>query len=218
MASAETATVSDQPVAGQSTEPKTHGFTFEGGMGVALPFGSVASDAEPLDSIVTALLTAHVTMGYRFGHLWLGGSALGGAGPTSEEGDLSPCGRDDVECTNALVRVTANARYFPTPGAQIEPFVGLGAGYEWFGSTVEVDGEKIAGIRARGLSLVSVEAGAQFWHRRSSAFNAFLSYSAGEYAHRELAAFGESMSESIPGGVRELHHWVALNLSGVLMP
>src|SRR5690606_19668330 len=115
------------------------------------------SDSEPLDSVVSALVTANVTMGYRFGHLWFGGSALGGVGGMKDEGDL--CDNDDVQCTNAMIRVAANARYYVLPGERIDPFVGLGTGYEWFSATIEADGETLAGFRARGLSLVSVEAG-----------------------------------------------------------
>lgn len=212
----EAVTVSDQPVAKLSPEPKTHGITFEGGLGVATPFGKVASDAEPMGSVVTAMVTANATMGYRIGHLWFGGSALGGIGGVRDEGDL--CEDDDVQCSTAMIRVGANARYYLLPGERIDPFVGLGTGYEWFAMTIKGDGETLAGFRARGLSLISAEAGAQFWHGKNAAFNASLSYSAGEYEHREAVLLEESVSETIPDGVRETHHWVALNLSGVLMP
>jgi hypothetical protein len=158
-------------------------------------------------------------MGYRTGHFWIGASGVGGTGPTSTEGDLALCEHDDVECRNGLARLDVVARYYLLSGERIDPFVGLGAGYEWFFSSVSVDGETLASITARGMSLLSIEAGAQFAESERRAWVAYATYSVGEYEHHTAAMLGEgSLSEMIPGGQRALHHWVAINVGAVLMP
>src|SRR5262249_21733668 len=145
--------------------------------------------------------------GYRFNsNLYLGGFVQYGFG-------LSPSSCSGVVTCSSIrdLRFGLNLHYHFLPGETVEPWLGIGAGYEILSGTVSAN---ILGIpfetsqSARGFEFANLQAGLDW--RISPTFRA------GPWVGFSLAQYSEHTSDDVSRDVadKSIHHWLMFGLRG----
>lgn len=124
---------------------------------------------------------------------------------------------EGFDCFASGVRLGAQAQYSFAPRAAINPWLGLGLGYEWV--STELEGEVFslpfeASTRYSGPDLLQLQGGADFRTSPIFAVGPFASASAMRYTSCSLELGGESSRcELTEGG---WHGWLVLGVRGVV--
>lgn len=172
-------------------------------VGGALPTGDFEA-GYPLGDLAEWTLPVGLEIGWRFGeHFTLGAHgayAFGFVDPAQER----DCEALDQTCSIATYRVGIQAIWSFRPAAQLDPWVGLGAGYEWLRYTAEnASGSGTLGYQ--GFEWVRAQGGLDFRFGRF-AVGPYLSYALGAYAERSLELPDGTASESVQD--EATHGWL----------
>jgi hypothetical protein len=179
--------------------------------GGALPTGSFEADL-PLGDLVDWTLPVGLEVGWRFwDHLTVGAHgqyAFGFLDPALEE----DCDAFGSTCAVSTIRVGIHALYAFRPAASVDPWLGVGIGFEWLRYTVENTGVK-ATLGYQGLEWVRLQGGLDFRFGRFSA-GPYLSYGIGAYTDRSLEVPPDPKdSEAVPD--RSDHGWIEAGARGL---
>jgi hypothetical protein len=124
---------------------------------------------------------------------------------------------EGFDCFATGVRLGVQAQYSFAPEAAIDPWLGLGMGYEWVGT--QLDGEVFsipfeASTRYSGPDLLQLQGGVDFRTRSIFSVGPFGSVSAMRYTSCSLTLAGEeSRCELEDGG---WHGWLVVGVRGVV--
>lgn len=173
--------------------------------GYELPFGSktgLANDA--FGTTTTGFVPIWVDAGYRFEkHFALGayfrygnGHAYNGGG--AEWGD---CAAGGSMCTATDVIIGAQVHYHFLPDRLIDPWAGLGAGYEFFDYTTEGGGPH--DFSFEGYDFFNLQAGVDFKPIPSLGVGPFATLTVGQFS---------TCSPPAPGFKTALHEWLAFGI------
>lgn len=213
--------------AATSDEPRLH-LGLRTGFGV--PYGKFADvrDAGFVDADVNALsddthgaVPLWLDAGYRLTpHLMLGGYLMFGivlpkVAPAAAP--LSGGCPEGVDCSAAGVRFGVQAQYAFSPGQFVNPWLGLGLGYEWISTGLE--GELFsnrveASASHSGPELLHVQGGMDLALNPSLAVGPFASLSGMQYTTCTTELSGEDVDCEIED--RAWHGWVVFGVRGTL--
>jgi outer membrane protein W len=116
------------------------------------------------------------------------------------------CG-SGMPCSDHDLELGIQGQYHFAPHQTIDPWVGLGIGYEIESYTTAVLSETYSGTR-QGPQLVKLQGGADFQLGRILTVGPFLAFSVAEYATET----SEGISNSIPS--KALHEWLSVGVKG----
>ena len=137
-------------------------------------------------------------------------------GAYSSYGFLAPSANACKEsCSGYDLRVGVEAAYHFLPAHRFDPWVGLGAGYEWMHLAGTADRASEA-LTLQGFELVNVQAGLDYALGRGFKVGPFASFSLGEFENESVTyTSGEGQyvsSGSIPQ--TGYHEWLTFGVRG----
>ncbi len=124
---------------------------------------------------------------------------------------------EGFDCSATGIRLGVQAQYSFAPEASLDPWLGVGVGYEWVGT--QLDGEVFsfpfeATTRYSGPDLLQLQGGVDFHTRSIFSVGPFGSVSAMRYTTCSLTLAGdESRCELEEGG---WHGWLVFGVRGVV--
>lgn len=130
------------------------------------------------------------------------------------------CEGEYTECSGQNYRVGGNLHYHFVPDGDFDPWVGLGAGYEWYYNNVSFAESGMANRRLvfKGPEWVNVSLGLDIKNNRQGGVGPFVSLSVGQYSSlglTDLAADGSEVVEVTESIVAtEMHQWLFLGIQG----
>jgi hypothetical protein len=194
--------------------------------GVSLPTGSAVAGSQMTD-IVAAQVPIQIDLGLRPDpHLFLG--AYGSYGflfPASSACQGASCSGDDV-------RLGIEAQYHFRPAMRFDPWVGVGAGYEWLHFASLQNGADET-TKLQNFELLNVQAGLDYAVCTGLRLGPFASFALEQYEHETLTwtggqagagATSDASPQSAQGTVLHeqaqdvpqtaLHEWLTLGVRG----
>jgi hypothetical protein len=183
--------------------------------GYGLPFGKPYDADETLRGFVNGVIPIWVDAGYRFNpSIYVGAYGVFGYGlvHTTE----TQCGTG-VSCSAYDVRVGVDAQYRFLPKGAVDPWIGLGFGYEWL--HYGVSGFGVTRLQTlRGFELFGIQLGADFELDKSFRLGPFIGYSVGKFGDGSKSETGSATSGAVAAGIANtaMHEWLTLGLRGVL--
>ncbi len=124
---------------------------------------------------------------------------------------------EGLDCSALGVRFGVQAQYRFLPGAAVDPWLGLGLGYEWITSHVE---GRVFGIPIdvntdhSGPELLHVQGGVDFQLAGALTLGPFASLSALQYTSCSATLDGDDSECRLPD--KAWHGWLVLGVRGVL--
>jgi outer membrane protein W len=186
-------------------------------LGFGLPFGSegrTATDTtnDKLSDSVSGIIPLWIDAGYRFNPNLYVGLFFQYAFALVNTDTNPECDQSGVSCSISDIRLGANLHYHFAPGQSFDPWLGLGAGYEWLMVSVSAGANSASGS-AGGFEFANFQLGGDFSASPSFKVGPFLSFSLGQY---------RSLSASLNGGPsmdmdytnKSLHEWLIIGARG----
>jgi hypothetical protein len=205
--------------------PSDSGLSFGLRSGYAVPLGNVQGSITILGQTLTYPLTDYsnglipiwADIGYRFSPNWyLGAFYQYGIGllPSKLTGTGGICSAG-VSCTEWSMRFGLNVHYHFMPGEKLDPWVGLGAGYEISnlnGSQGAVSGS----VQVRGFEFGNAQFGLDFALSSSFAIGPFVAFSVGQYTDASVSgSFTPIFGTSGSIANKDIHEWLIFGARGV---
>jgi hypothetical protein len=181
--------------------------------GYALPFGKPYDADVTIRSDLNGIVPIWIDAGYRFNpSIYVGAYGMYGFGLVNKT-DTNHCG-DDVSCSAYDIRVGVDAQYHVLPKGSVDPWVGLGFGYEWFRYKASGRGVDFSQL-LRGFDLLDLQIGADFELDQSVKLGPFIGYSIGQFGNGKKTRTGTPTQS---GGINNmaLHEWLTFGVRGVL--
>lgn len=188
-------------------------------LGYGIPLGSAVPGSD-LNKNIAGELPLWVELGYRLDPRWMVGAyGLYGFGfATSDEERM--CDANHVDCSLHDLRLGAQIQYHVVPAGKLDPWLGLGFGYEW----LTANGTLASGVRSgsatlRGWEFVHLQAGADWPVGEGLAIGPFISFSFAEYTNVSTDCSGASCGPGVNGPVddKSLHQWLVVGLRGTFL-
>jgi hypothetical protein len=203
-------------------------------LGYAVPMGKTDDDSDMTDSVSGQIpiwldlglrLTPNVMLGlygqYGFG---ITGGDLGDL-CDQQETAASAVGVD-FGCSVTDVRFGVQAHYHFQPKGEIDPWIGMGFGYEWltFGISAEGNGQSASlSSTGKGFELVNLQLGLDVLAAPSFGVGPFFAFTVGQYdsysndcsGSINCATFGAADGDI---DNKALHQWLYFGVRGVVLP
>jgi hypothetical protein len=177
-------------------------------LGVGFPFGTVDSlSGDTLGATVAALVPVWLDFGARIGrHFYVGPYLALGPGPTGS-------GLQGLSGLYILdARFGLNAQCHLLPRERLDPWFGLGAGYEWLQIEGSSGGDG-GGSRAPGISgweILNLQGGLDFGRQHGLGVGPFVSLSLSEYTPGGRVLTSYSVAGVQPQAT--LHEWLVIGV------
>lgn len=126
-------------------------------------------------------------------------------------GDLADaCDSARASCTLNDIRLGVQAQLSFAPGRPTEPWLGVGAGYEWFSLNVND-----ATFRLHGFELLMLQGGIDFGgDSGGSSIGPFAAFTFGQFSRAKIK-FG-SIDETVDVDEKATHNWLFVGIRGVV--
>jgi hypothetical protein len=209
-------------------------FEFGARLGVGVPLGKASEDGAEMSEIVSTQFPLWVDLGIRaervmFGAYFQYGLGLLGSDfdDTCEEAEENAEAADrdiDVDCQIRDIRLGLQLQYHFGQPRKPDPWIGIGAGYEWltFGISGEDEDEDISvDVDARGFEFLNLQGGIDFPLGDAVGLGPFVAFTVARYDTATIDCSGdcgdiEDDSEEIDD--KALHHWLMLGVHLSLLP
>jgi outer membrane protein W len=192
----------------------------------AIPFGTVANtngSGRDLDNLISNLVVPlWLDAGLRFASNWyVGGYFTYGLPVLANQALGGNCQSAGYGCSSHDIRLGANAQYHVFPDGLVDPWFGIGFGYEWASFTQTVDSTHSATLTAQtadsalsGWEFVNLQVGADI-HRLSGALGIgpFVGLAISQYGSENADINGDRLGQTITN--QALHEWFFFGARGV---
>jgi hypothetical protein len=192
----------DQPAASATgEETRSSGLRLALRTGVAVPIGEAFVASGALSSTITGYVPLRLDVGYRIDrHFYVGvagqlAAVVANACPS------------DGSCSGTASRFGALIAYHALPSRELDPWIGIGMGFETLSVSRSTSGSKVD-IAARGLELLDLELGADLRATRTLRLGPVLSTSLGRYTS---VSVNDTATRDFD---TSLHAWVMLGFRG----
>lgn len=176
-------------------------------LGYALPMGSAAKNQKMSDSI-SGMIPIWLDVGYMVTPNIMVG-IYGQYGLISMADKACPSGAD---CSASDLRFGVQGQYHLSPSENLDPWFGLGIGYESASWKASAGGQEMKTTYS-GLEFLNLQGGADFKLSPAFGLGPFVSFSMGQYSSASvtLPGLGE-VSGSITD--KAMHEWLTLGVRG----
>jgi outer membrane protein W len=186
-------------------------------LGYGIPLGSIANApagagvGTSLSDYVSGQVPIWVDAGYRFTPNIMAGLYFqyGFAFPSD-----TVC-QNTSSCSGSDVRFGVQGQYRISPHESVDPWLGIGVGYEWLTLSTMVAGLD-SSLGLRGWEFLHLQGGVDFKVADGFGVGPFIDFSLAEY----MTGSADGGGTSISGDVRDkaLHEWLTLGVRGVYDP
>ena len=122
------------------------------------------------------------------------------------------CDRAGVTCSVSDIRLGIDAHFHLNPGASFDPWLGVGAGYEWLALSVSNGGQN-GSLTTSGFEYLNVQLGGDIGVARDLAVGPFVSLSAGEYRSETMNGVTGTIAQDITD--QSFHEWLLFGVRAV---
>jgi hypothetical protein len=172
--------------------------------GYGLPIGKTSAGAGNLSESVTGIIPLQLDAGYFLtSKLYLGGSFQ--FAPGLFAGDCP----EEASCSVSVMRIGVNLAYHVSPFKKVDPWVGLGVGYEIFklSASQELGGQTFkSSTTATGLEFAALQGGVDFKVNKHFAVGPFVTFTVGQYTSAGFSDGEDSISQDIEE--KAIHSWL----------
>jgi hypothetical protein len=117
------------------------------------------------------------------------------------------CAQSGVSCSAKDLRLGLDAHYHFSPGESLDPWVGVGAGYEWL-ALDESSGALSVSETASGFEFVNLQLGGDFSVAPNFGVGPFFAFTLAEYSH-----VGGTIDTDL--ATKSIHGWMMGGVRGV---
>lgn len=184
---------------------------FEVGLraGYALPLGDVSS-GNAYSDFTKGIVPLQLDVGYRINGNWFAGAYFQ-YGLTNVK--VPECDQSGVSCSASDLRFGIEGQYHLMPANALDPWVGLGVGYEVYHSSESAGGMEASGS-TNGFEFLNATVGADYKLAPNLGVGPFLGLSLGEFSNASFSSPGQpDQSGSIQD--KALHLALSFGLRGV---
>jgi hypothetical protein len=183
--------------------------------GYALPFGKPYDSDVSMSNDLRGIVPIWVDAGYRINpSIYVGAYGAFGLGIVHTS---------DTQCTNGVscsaydVRIGINAQYHFRPKTDVDPWIGLGFGYEWLHYTASGFGVTFSQT-LRGFEVIGLQVGTDFELATGFHMGPFIGYSIAKYSDGTVSRKDplSNVSSSTSIANTAAHEWLTLGIRGVL--
>ena len=175
-------------------------------LGYGLPFGS-AEDGAKLKDGFSGQIPIWIDAGYMVTPNILVG-LYGQYGFVS----VKEC-RTGADCSAHDIRFGVQGQYHLSPAESIDPWLGLGIGYEILSESLS-GGGSTADVSFKGFEFLNLQGGADFKVANALSVGPFLSFSLGQYSSEKISGFGAPIDRDGSVDKTALHEWLTLGVKG----
>lgn len=119
---------------------------------------------------------------------------------------------DGVSCSATDIRLGLQGQYHFLPGRPVDPWLGLGAGYEWLSDSRTGGGSTIKDS-IQGIEFFNLQGGADFKVTGGFTLGPFASVSFGQYSSATLG--GDGIAETnLSLKDKTSHEWILFGVKG----
>ena len=185
--------------------------------GYAIPLGDAAggNPSTSLSNVFSGMIPIQVDAGYRFTPNMMVGAFFqyGIASIASGSGSVgAACSQSGVSCSGSDMMFGAQFHYHLMPDQTIDPWAGIGIGYEIANFSASAGGQS-AGESFSGFQFVNLQVGGDYKVMPNLGVGPFVMFSLGEYS-------GCSFSGGLSGGGSctiqntAMHEWLTFGIRG----
>jgi len=184
-------------------------------LGYGIPLGNAANADSPgdqdakLSDTYTGIIPIWLDVGYFVTpNIMLGLYGHYGIGLMADGEDGCPEGAD---CSGSVIRFGLQGQYHVSRGQSVDPWFGLGVGYEIASATRSALGQELT-VTVKGFEFVNLQAGADFKVADNVAIGPFVSFSLGQYSSQSVDPEIPGLGDDIPN--KAIHEWLTLGVKG----
>jgi hypothetical protein len=193
-------------------------------LGVGLPFGSgEGATSIGMSDYISAEVPIWFDAGYRFTPNWFAGAyVMYGFGFVGSQ--FASCGQNNLACSIHDTRVGIEAAYHILPAGRLDPWVGLGFGYEWLGASLSgtdatTGASQSAGLGYHGWEFVNVQAGLDIKKVLPNlGFGPYVAFTLSQYGNFDAPTVNQNtgITGSTSGSIANtsLHEWLMFGVRG----
>lgn len=182
-------------------------------LGYGIPMGKTAdADGADLSNSVSGQLPIWLDVGYRIiPNIYVGLYGQYGIAFINKDNNTE-CKADGASCSASDFRFGVNAHYHFSPGQSVDPWVGLGIGYE-IASTSFSSAAGDGSGSTKGFEFLNLQGGADFLATQGLGIGPFASFSLGQYGSSSATIGGQEISGDIEKTA--MHEWLVIGVRGV---
>jgi outer membrane protein W len=199
------------PTAGVAASSAEPGKFFLGlRLGYGLPMGDAVKDGKMSDG-VSGQIPIWLDVGYMVTKNIMVG-LYGQYGIVSMADNTCVSGAD---CSASDMRFGVQGQYHIMPTEKINPWVGLGVGYEILSWTVKAGGAE-GNVKYKGMEFVNIQGGADFKVTPGIGIGPFLSFSMGQYGSASMKTTGTGADVDTSEDITDkaMHEWLTFGVRG----
>jgi hypothetical protein len=186
-------------------------------LGVGFPLGHEGATAgttdDKLSSDLKAIIPIAIDAGYRINpNVYVGALFQYGFGIVATDNNPTCSSGSGISCSGSDVRLGVDLHFHFAPGQSFDPWLGVGAGYEWLSLDASANGVD-AGATATGFEFGNVQLGGDIAVAPNFAIGPFVSLSFGEFGDVSFNQGGSSMDMTITS--KSFHEWLEFGVRGV---
>jgi hypothetical protein len=183
-------------------------------LGFGLPLGgATGGNGNDLSKVISNMFPIWLDAGYRIlPNLYAGLYFMYGFGSVgSDFANNNGCNLPGGGCSVHDTRFGVNGQYHFTIPGPLEPWAGVGFGFEWLGGSVSQGGAS-GGFGASGFEFIDLQGGLDFKVITNLDIGPFLSLSFAQYDNTSNDGPAGSNSQSIQN--KALHEWLMFGVRG----
>jgi hypothetical protein len=186
--------------------------------GYAIPFGAATGGAtdgsNDMSKVVSGMVPIWVDAGYRLPSLYVGAFFQYGIGivASGSQSVTGPCGQNGLSCSISDLMLGIDAHYHFAPEGVIDPYLGVGVGYEIFNFDDSAAG-KSASVSINGVQFVNFQGGVDYKAMPNLGIGPFVMFSVDQFSGCSYGGVAASQGNcSIPQ--QAIHEWLTLGVRG----
>jgi outer membrane protein W len=195
---------------------------FEAGLrlGYGIPLGS-ATDNGDLSDAVGGQVPLILDIGYRvIPNLFIGLYAQYGFAWVGDNFD-DLCDLSGASCSAHDIRLGVEGHFHFRPREKLDPWIGLGIGYEWLSMSAEQNDVELS-MTFHGFEFVNLQAGLDIRVAENFYLGAFLTLTIAEFSEASVdgdaPAFGAQFGANGDIDDKGVHEWLLLGVRGAYAP
>jgi hypothetical protein len=187
------------------------GFDFGLRLAYAVPFGDQVENTS-LNDTFSGAIPLVLEAGYRFTRNISAGALFQYAfGQIKGSAAAGFCNDNGVSCSGSVMRVGIEGIYNLRLDTPLDPWVGLGIGYEWGSLSGSGNNFSFSGTDS-GFEFLTLQGGGDYRLAPQFALGPFLSFSIARYGSQSVTMNGTTTSMDI--GNTAVHEWLQIGVRG----
>jgi hypothetical protein len=178
--------------------------------GYALPMGDAAGGGNAsLGDVISGVLPIWIDAGYKLNpNMYIGADFQYGIAFINTS-KFQGCSMSGVSCSANDVMIGANFHYHFMPDNTIDPWAGVGIGYEILSFNESAGGQSVGG-NDNGFQFLNLQVGGDYKAMPNLGVGPFLMFSLGEFTNCSSSAGGDCKIDQTA-----MHEWFTIGVRGV---